>query len=172
MQRIANLSSKLTNSSSYGSQQSTITYAGKNNCIGVVTLFAQKTYNALTAEMRQSILENLKKLEYDPKIKVVCLRSGHPKVFCAGADIKEFEHSSNADWIIRDRFKELDLLLRYYNKPIIAAVHKLALGGGMELALHSDIILATENAQFGLPEITLGLFPGIGGTLIAKTIGK
>jgi enoyl-CoA hydratase/carnithine racemase len=122
--------------------------------------------------MRQSLVDNLRILEYDPKVKVVCLKSGHPKVFCAGANIKEFEHASNADWIVNDKFKELDLILYYYNKPIIAAVHKLALGGGFEVALHSDIILAAENAQFGLPEIKLGLFPGIGGTLVSKTIGK
>jgi enoyl-CoA hydratase/carnithine racemase len=122
--------------------------------------------------MRQSLVENLRTLEYDPKVKVVCIRSLHPKVFCAGANIKEFEHASNAQWIVNDKFKELDLLLRYFNKPIIAAVHKLALGGGFELALHADIILAAESAQFGLPEIKLGLFPGIGGTLVSKTIGK
>ena len=135
-------------------------------------MFHKKTYNALTPAMRSSLVANLRTLEYAPNVKVVCLRSTHPKVFCAGANIKEFEHSSVDQFIVHDLFKELDLILRHYNKPIIAAVHKLALGGGFEIALHSDIILAAENASFGLPEIKLGLFPGIGGTLIAKNIGK
>jgi len=96
--------------------------------------------------MFSSLNKNLRTLEYDPNVKVVCIRSNHPKVFCAGANIKDFLNSSNAEWIIRDRFKEFDLIMRNYNKPIIAAVHKLALGGGFELALHCDIILACENA--------------------------
>lgn len=73
------------------------------------------------------------------------MRSLHPKVFCAGANIKEFETSNHAEWINGDSFKELDLALRYLNKPLIAAVHKLALGGGFEIALHSDIILCAED---------------------------
>lgn len=93
-------------------------------------------------------------------------------MFCAGANIKEFESAKHEEWINGDRFKELDLVLRFLNKPLIAAVHKLALGGGFELALHSDIILCAEDTAFGLPEIKLGLFPGIGGTLLSKTIGK
>ena len=122
--------------------------------------------------MRGSMTKNLQILERDPKVKVICLRSLHPKVFCAGANIKEFETAEHADWVNGDLFKNFDLTFRYLNKPIIAAVHKLALGGGFEIALHCDIILGAENTFFGLPEIKLGLFPGIGGTLISKTIGK
>lgn len=173
MDRITNLAKNLTTAPvPSGPAQSTLSYAGQDNSIGIITMYAKKTYNALTPGMRVSLVANLKTLELDPKVKVVCIRSTHPKVFCAGANIKEFEHADNASWLVNDRFKELDLTLRYYNKPVIGAVHKLALGGGFELALHCDIILAAEDAQFGLPEIKLGIFPGIGGTLLSKTIGK
>lgn len=173
MQRLFNLSNQFTSAEASKDQEpSKITYAGKNDSIGILSIFHESTYNALTPQMRNSLTKNLKALEVNPHVKVVCLRSLNPKVFCAGANIKEFENTESKDWIVYDRFKELELVLRNYNKPIIAAVNKLALGGGFELALHSDIILATEDTQFGLPEIKLGLFPGIGGTLISKSIGK
>jgi len=171
MQRIYNISAQLTGEAA-GQEPSKISYAGNGNTIGIISLYHEKTYNALTPEMRDSILKNLRTLENDTKVKVICLRSTHPKVFCAGANIKEFETSNHAEWINGDSFKELDLALRYLNKPLIAAVHKLALGGGFEIALHSDIILCAEDTSFGLPEIKLGLFPGIGGTVLSKTIGK
>jgi enoyl-CoA hydratase/carnithine racemase len=171
MQRISFINTQLTTAQGT-TEPTTISYAGKNDCIGILTLYNKSSYNALVKPMRESLARNLKELEYNNNVKVVCIRSIHPKVFCAGANIKSFETASNASWIIEDRFKEFDLIFRNFNKPIITAVNKLALGGGFEIALHSDIILATEDAQFGLPEIKLGLFPGIGGTLIAKTIGK
>lgn len=171
MYRIGHISSQMTGQAE-AQEPSTISYAGANNCIGILSIFQEKSYNALTPEMRGSIIKNLQTLEKDPKIKVICLRSLHPKVFCAGANIKEFETAEHSGWINEDLFKDFDLTFRYLNKPIIAAVHKLALGGGFEIALHCDVILAAENTFFGLPEIKLGLFPGIGGTLISKSIGK
>lgn len=171
MQRINSIFGQMTGDSST-QEPSTISYAGKNNSIGIISIFHEKTYNALTPEMRESLNKNLKTLERDTNVKVICLRSLHPKVFCAGANIKEFETAETSGWINGDLFKDLDLTFRYLNKPIIAAVHKLALGGGFELALHCDIILSAENTFFGLPEIKLGLFPGIGGTLVSKSIGK
>lgn len=109
--------------------------------------------------------------ERDPKIKVVLMRSNLPKAFCAGANIKEFLVSYEQR-ILYDSFKQLSLTLESFRKPLIASVNKLALGGGFELALTADILVCDDVATFGLPEISLGIFPGMGGTLIAKTIGK
>ncbi len=170
MQRLNQITKVLTNANA--SEPSKITYTGTNNSIAILTMCHEPTFNALTPQMRKSLNDNLQVLAKDPKVKVVCFRSTNPKVFCAGANIKDFEGTESKDWIINDLFKDLDITFRQFNKPIIAAVNKLALGGGFELALHCDIILATDDTQFGLPEIKLGLFPGIGGTLLSKTIGK
>lgn len=172
MQRIHQLNQQLCSSDVVAQEPTTISFSGKNNCIGIISIFQNETYNALTPQMRESLVKSFRVLESDPNVKVVCLRSLHPKVFCAGANIKEFEHATHAQWTTDDKFKEIDLVLRYYSKPIIVAVHKLALGGGFEIALHADIILCAMDTEFGLPEIKLGLFPGIGGTLVSKTIGK
>lgn len=168
MQRITYIHNHLTTTT----QDAPPTTIKKQGEIGIITLYNPKTFNALVPEMRASLVTSLKTLSEDPEVKVVCLCSTHPKVFCAGANIKEFENDTTETFLNRDTFQELDLVLRFYNKPILCAVNSLALGGGFEIALHSDVIIAAEGTQFGLPEIKLGLFPGIGGTLISKTIGK
>lgn len=106
MDRIKAISNKLTTAEQ---EPAAVSYAGKDNSIGIISLNHEKTYNALTPEMRESLLKSLKVLETDPKVKVICLRSLNPKVFCAGANIKEFENAEHAGWINNDRFKELDL---------------------------------------------------------------
>lgn len=167
MNRIVSLNSNLTSG-----QKSPPTVISRFAEVGVITLDAKKTYNSLNHEMRTSLISSLKSLSEDPKIKVVCLKSFHPKVFCAGANIKDLEQSNHESWLLNDVFADLDFTLRSYNKPLICAVNRLALGGGMEISILCDIILASEDAQFGFPEIKLGLMPGLGGTLIAKNIGK
>lgn len=169
MERIASLSKSLTSSQE---PCATITRVGKNNEIGVITMKAIKTFNALAPEMRAALESTLTELSEDPQVKVVCLNSAHPKVFCAGANIKEFEKDTTETWLLKDCLQNLDAILTNYNKPIIAAVNKMALGGGFELALHSDIIVAGDDARFGLPEITLGVYPGLGGTILSKIVGK
>ena len=168
MQRLQNLSNNLTSSQA----PATLTFSPTNRSIAIITMYNQKNYNALNAAMRQSLISCFRSAQQDPQVKVVCFRSGHAKTFCAGANIKELAGTNHEHWINYDMFEELDLVMRTFKKPIVCAVNRLALGGGFELALHSDIILADEKAQFGLPEIKLGVFPGIGGTLISKTIGK
>ena len=87
------------------------------------------------------------------------------KAFCAGANIKEFEGKSSSDFTNNDIFKELHDTLYNAKKPILSGVNGVALGGGFELALLTDVIFASEKARFGLPELNLGLIPGIGGTI-------
>lgn len=169
MERIANLSKSLTASQT---PSATITRVGDNNEIGIITMKAMKTFNALTPDMRAALESTLTELSEDPQVKVVCINSAHPKVFCAGANIKEFETDTTETWLLRDCLQKLGSILTNYNKPIISAVNRMALGGGFELALHSDIIVAGDDALFGLPEITLGLFPGFGGTVLSKIVGK
>ena len=149
----------------------TSTY-GLHNEVGIITLCHAKTFNSFSDPMRDSIAAAIHLHEKDPSVKVICLRSSDKKVFCPGADLKGLVNVTRRSQVSFDMFRNLDLALYHCSKPIICAVNKLALGGGFELALHCDIILASSNAKFGLPEITLGLLPGLGGTSIAKYIGK
>lgn len=91
-------------------------------------------------------------------------RSKHNKIFCAGADIKALKENDYAAYPYKLHFLSIERAFRHFRKPTIAAVEGKALGGGFELALLTDIIVASPSASFGLPEITLGLIPGIGGT--------
>lgn len=140
--------------------------------VGILTLNSPKNLNALSKPMRNAIVQAQQQLEVDPKVKVVILNSNSPKVFCAGADIKEFEPLTYTSKMLFDNFKDLSVMLESFRKPLIASVNRMAFGGGFELCLASDIVVCDEESVFGLPEITLGIFPGIGGTLVSKTIGK
>lgn len=140
--------------------------------LAVITLNRPKAHNALCAELNDELEHVLSQLERDPEVKVVILTGG-PKVFAAGADITEM---ANADPLkayqiskqghrVHDRLEELPY-------PTIAAINGLALGGGCELSLACDFRIAGENSMIGLPEISLGIFPGAGGTQrLAKLIG-
>mmetsp|Transcript_28666 Transcript_28666/g.51026 ORF Transcript_28666/g.51026 Transcript_28666/m.51026 type:complete len:270 (+) Transcript_28666:1377-2186(+) len=118
--------------------------------------------NALSTPLSDSILNALRTLDKDDSISVIIV-SGAGKAYCCGADIREVQTKSTATMIIENTF---DTLLNVANirKPIIAAVHGYAYGGGCELAMLCDIIVANREAKFGQPEIKLGLLPGIGGT--------
>lgn len=95
---------------------------------------------------------------------MIVILSKVKKAFCAGADIKEFENKKTADFKNNDVFKEIHDTIYNAKKPIIAGVNGVALGGGCELSLLCDIVFCSEEAKFGLPELKLGLIPGIGGT--------
>lgn len=124
--------------------------------------------NALSSEVVNQLIDAMKEMESDPQVRAVIITGNGEKAFIAGANIKEFP-----DWIgkgeelAEEKSKWLqhpfDLIDRL-SKPTIAAINSLALGGGCELALACDMRIAEEHAQIGLPEITLGLFPGAGGT--------
>lgn len=169
MQRIQKLSSELTASPS---QILTVETAGPSNSIAVLTMDSGRRYNSLSSDMMSQLSAAFSRFSRDPTVKVICLRSSHHKVFSAGANISEFKVTDHVGQADHDMFEDLDSTMRLCTKPIIVALNSLALGGGLEVVLLSDIILASDDAKIALPEITLGLFPGIGGTLITKSIGK
>ena len=133
-----------------------------NKYLGLLTLNRQEKNNSLDIEISKEIYEGLKELEMNSSIKVILIQ-GNQKFFSPGADIKELKSLNTESakslglFNFFDKIKEIKI-------PIIAAVEGCALGGGMELALMCDIIIASKNAKFGQPEVNLGLIPGIGGT--------
>lgn len=134
------------------------------NKIGTIYMDSQKDYNALSAEMKANLVRSVKEFEASNDVKVIVILSKVKKAFCAGANIKEFENKTSADFKNNDIFSEIHDTFYNAQKPIIAGVNGVALGGGCELSLLCDIVFCSEEAKFGLPELKLGLIPGIGGT--------
>ena len=127
--------------------------------------------NAINMTMMAELVATLEELESDDSVRCIVL-TGNEKAFAAGADIKEMADASAMEMLRRDQFARWDRI-RKIKKPIIAAVAGFALGGGCELAMTCDIILAAESAKFGQPEINLGVIPGAGGTQrLTRAIGK
>jgi len=127
----------------------------------------------LSTPMRSELSTLLSTLDRDPQIKVIVLQSQVPKAFCAGANIKEFTPLSSESYSRDDIFEPFSTILTNLKKPMVAAVNGVAAGGGFELVLNCDIILASEDAKFAFPEIKLGLIPGIGGTQrFTKIVGR
>src|SRR5471030_886188 len=138
--------------------------------VGLITLNRPKSLNALNARMAAEVLSALKSFDADDNVGAVVI-AGSPRAFAAGADIAELAEKSLVDLQGKDPFSPWDEV-RTITKPIIAAVNGYALGGGCELAMLCDFILASEDAHFGLPEIKLGILPGIGGTQrLTRAIG-
>jgi enoyl-CoA hydratase len=139
--------------------------------IGFVQIDRVAEKNSLDIETSKEILQALQNFDQDNSIKCIAIE-GNQKLFSPGADIKELQNLTKnkaAEQKLFDAFDEI------YNikKPVIALVEGYALGGGMELALICDFIIASENAKFGQPEINLGLIPGIGGTQrLKRSAGK
>jgi len=139
--------------------------------VGVVTLNRPKALNALCAQLLSELNVALKDFDKDKEVGCIVL-TGSSKAFAAGADIKEMSNLTFPETYQKDLFGGTDEISRI-SKPIIAAVGGYALGGGCELAMMCDIIIAAENAKFGQPEILLGTIPGIGGTQrLTRAIGK
>jgi enoyl-CoA hydratase len=139
--------------------------------VGVVTLNRPTQLNALAGPLMEELVDALQRHDADPAIRAIVVTGG-PTVFAAGADITEMVDASAVDMLLRDRIALWDRA-RQVTKPLIAAVAGYALGGGCELAMLCDIIVAAENARFGQPEINLGLIPGAGGTQrLTRTVGK
>lgn len=139
--------------------------------VGIATLNRPEVLNALSVELMDRLIEVLEGYDRDPNIHVIVV-TGSERAFAAGADISEMVEASVVDMSERNnlaRWKRIAAI----RKPIIAAVSGFALGGGCELAMHCDIIVASESAQFGQPEIKLGVMPGAGGTQrLTRAIGK
>lgn len=141
------------------------------NGVCVIRLNRPKVRNALNTELRQKLADIFIQLNDDPHIKAIVLTGGD-KVFAAGADINDFLTAKTVDVYLRHSERYWDAITNC-RKPIIAAVNGYALGGGCELAMHADIIVAGKSAKFGQPEIKIGLMPGAGGTQrLFRVIGK
>lgn len=141
------------------------------NGVCVIRLNRPKVRNALNTELRQKLADIFIQLNDDPQIKAIVLTGGD-KVFAAGADINDFLTAKTVDVYLRHSERYWDAITNC-RKPIIAAVNGYALGGGCELAMHADIIVAGKSAKFGQPEIKIGLMPGAGGTQrLFRVIGK
>ena len=139
--------------------------------VGIVTLNRPKELNALNFQLVSELAEALEAFDGDDSIGCMIITGAGQKAFAAGADIKEMSGKSPIDMMLGG-FESWNRIRRLH-KPLIAAVGGFALGGGCELAMHCDIIVASENARFGQPEINLGIIPGAGGTQrLARTFGK
>jgi len=140
--------------------------------VGIITLNRPKQLNALNSELMVEMGTALKIFDADPHIGCIIL-TGNEKAFAAGADIGAMATYSYADVYKNDYITRDWETLRSIRKPIIAAVSGFALGGGCEVAMMCDIIIAADNARFGQPEIKLGIIPGAGGTQrLPRAIGK
>lgn len=138
--------------------------------VGIIRLNRPQVLNALNTALRTEISEAIKAFDRDPAIGCMII-TGNEKAFAAGADIKEMADKTYTE-VLTSNFAEWDDVARA-RKPVIAAVAGFALGGGCELAMMCDIIIAADSAKFGQPEIKLGVIPGIGGTQrLTRAIGK
>lgn len=139
--------------------------------VGLIRLNRPKALNALNSGLIQELNAALVTFENDPTIGALVL-TGSDKAFAAGADIKELQSLTYMDAYLSDSIRSWERL-SFFRKPAIAAVAGFALGGGCELAMMCDFILAAENAKFGQPEVKLGILPGAGGTQrLARFVGK
>lgn len=139
--------------------------------VGVIRLNRPKALNALNADVMHAVVEAAEHFAADPQIMAIVL-TGNEKAFAAGADIKEMADKSyiemqQSDWFAHwNRLAEVQI-------PIIAAVNGYALGGGCELAMIADVLIAGPNTKFGQPEINLGVIPGMGGSQrLTRAVGK
>ena len=139
--------------------------------IGVAQLNRPKVLNALSFEVMSELVRGLEELDKDSAVSVIIL-TGSERAFAAGADLGEMSKATPVDLILGRRFELWDRI-RKISKPIIAAVNGYCLGGGNELAMNCDIIIASETATFGQPEVNVGIIPGAGGTQrLPRVVGK
>lgn len=139
--------------------------------IGIVRINRPQVLNALSYAVTESIVSALENFDSDESIRAMIL-TGSERAFAAGADIKELEGATVADMATNGQMERWDRLRRV-KKPVIAAVSGFALGGGCELAMACDTIVASETAVFGQPEISIGVIPGAGGTQrLTHAVGK
>ncbi len=140
--------------------------------VGVITLNRPKALNALNSELLAELVAALQAWDQDDAVRVVVL-TGSEKAFAAGADIKEMAGKSYMDMYKSNLFAAANDRIGATRKPVIAAVAGYALGGGCELAMLCDFIIAAASAKFGQPEVTLGILPGIGGSQrLTRFVGK
>ncbi len=144
----------------------------KQEGVGLITLNRPDALNALNGRLLVELGEALLSLNSDDDIGAIVM-TGSEKAFAAGADIKEMSELTFADVAKQDMFAHINGVFARIRKPVIAAVSGYALGGGCEIAMACDFIIAGENAKFGQPEIKLGVIPGIGGSQrLTRLVGK
>ncbi len=142
--------------------------------IGILTVNRPKALNALNMETLTEIQAGIQEVRGHSEAKVLIVTGSGEKAFVAGADIAEMKGMNSIEALNFSKLGHLTLkMIEDLDRPVLAAVNGFALGGGTELALSCDFIYASENAKFGLPEVTLGIFPGFGGTQrLPRLIGK
>jgi len=146
--------------------------ATRDGAVGIVTLNRPKALNALNGELLTELVAVLEEWDRDDQVRCVVL-TGSDRAFAAGADIKEMAPQSYMDMYKSNFFAAANDRIANVRKPIVAAVAGWALGGGCELAMLCDFIIAADTAKFGQPEINLGVMPGIGGTQrLTRFVGK
>lgn len=139
--------------------------------IALIRLNRPKELNALNLELMGEVRDALKQLDQDDTVRVIII-TGNERAFAAGADIKQMAGRTAVDMLKIDQFSTWDQIKKT-KKPIIAAVSGFALGGGNELVMHCDMVIASETAMFGQPEIKIGVMPGAGGTQrLPRAVGK
>ena len=143
----------------------------KHDGYAVVQFNRPGVLNALNIELMEELVNALEAFDKEDDVRALII-TGNEKAFAAGADIKEMSDASAVEMLLRDQFARWDRI-RKIKKPIIAAVSGFALGGGCELSMSCDIIIASETAKFGQPEINIGVMPGAGGTQrLTRAVGK
>ena len=146
--------------------------ARKEGPVGVITLNRPSALNALNGELLAELVRTLEQWDRDDSVRAIVV-TGSERSFAAGADIKEMAPQSYMDAFKENLFAEAAEKIASVRKPILAAVAGFALGGGCELAMLCDFIIAADNAKFGQPEINLGVMPGMGGTQrLTRFVGK
>jgi len=146
--------------------------AGPIEGVALVILDRPKVLNALDFAMIAELTDVLETLDRDPTCRAIVITGSGERAFAAGADVRELAVQTPASLLADDHFHRWERIKRI-RKPMIAAVRGFALGGGCELAMTCDLIVAADDAQFGQPEIRLGVIPGAGGTQrLTRAIGK
>lgn len=146
----------------------------KEDSIGYVTLNRPEALNSYSVQMRDDLYEILYAIKNDREVKVAIFKGAGEKAFCAGADLSEFLTAPPPAIARQIRFdRDVWGLFSKIPQPLIAALHGYVLGSGIEMALFCDIRIASEDAQFGLPEVDLGIIPAAGGTqTLPRTVGR
>jgi len=143
----------------------------RDAAVGIVQLYRPEVLNALSTALIDEVIAALQAFDSDDSVGCLVLH-GNERAFAAGADIREMAEASTVDMLTHDNLARWERI-RAIKKPIIAAVSGFALGGGCELAMSCDMIIASETAVFGQPEINIGVMPGAGGTQrLPRAIGK
>ncbi len=143
----------------------------RDGAVGIVTLNRPKVLNALSPQLLTELVDALEEFDRDPDVRCIALL-GSDRAFAAGADIGTMAGASPIDMLRDNTFARIERI-RELTTPVVAGVSGFALGGGCELAMACDFIVASERAQFGQPEIKLGIIPGAGGTQrLPRAVGK